>query len=122
MPVIETPVGPMSYSLNWEGKLAKLWFGVHDLPDPAAPELERQIEEYFQGTRSSFDFPLAPIGTPFQLAVWNELMRIPKGDTKSYLQIARALGDPKATRAVGAANGSNPIALIIPCHRVIGAN
>ena len=82
----------------------------------------RQIEEYFAGERRVFDLPLAPEGTAFQQRVWRALVQIPYGETVSYGHIARAIGRPAASRAVGAANGKNPIAIIIPCHRVIGAN
>lgn len=81
-----------------------------------------QLEEYFKGKRREFSVPLQPEGTEFQKKVWNELINIPFGKTVSYLDIARALGDPNATRAVGAANGRNPISIIIPCHRVVGHN
>lgn len=82
-----------------------------------------QLEEYFAGTREEFDLPLAPRGTPFQLAVWAELVKIPYGSTKSYGAVAAALGKSLvASRAVGLANGRNPISIIIPCHRVIGAD
>jgi len=81
-----------------------------------------QLEEYFQGSREQFDLPLSPKGTPFQKKVWSELQRIPFGQTISYLELARRLGDPKVIRASGSANGKNPIAIIIPCHRVIGSN
>jgi methylated-DNA-[protein]-cysteine S-methyltransferase len=82
-----------------------------------------QLAEYFAGTRKEFDLPLAPRGTPFQLAVWAELTRIPYGSTVSYGAVAAALGkSPVASRAVGLANGRNPISIIVPCHRVIGAD
>jgi methylated-DNA-[protein]-cysteine S-methyltransferase len=82
-----------------------------------------QVTEYFAGTREEFDLPLAPHGTPFQLAVWAELSRIPYGTTVSYGEVAAALGkSPVASRAVGLANGRNPISIIVPCHRVIGAD
>jgi len=81
-----------------------------------------QLSEYFAGTRTSFDLPLDPRGTPFELRVWEELRAIPYGATRSYSDIARRLGDPQSTRAVGAANGKNPIPIIVPCHRVIGAH
>ena len=80
------------------------------------------LEEYFAGTRQAFELPLAPRGTPFQLAVWQELSRIPYGETISYGELARRVGDPAAARAVGAANGANPLPIVVPCHRVIGAN
>jgi methylated-DNA-[protein]-cysteine S-methyltransferase len=81
-----------------------------------------QLGEYFAGRRQDFDLPLAPAGTAFQRAVWTELLRIPFGNTTSYGDIAARVGGPRAVRAVGAANGRNPIALIVPCHRVIGGN
>jgi len=81
----------------------------------------RQLEEYFAGTRTTFDVPLAPTGTPFEQRVWEALRAIPYGTTTSYGVLARQLGDPRATRAVGAANGRNPIPIIVPCHRVVGA-
>ena len=81
-----------------------------------------QLSEYFAGTRTSFDLPLDPRGTAFELRVWEELRAIPYGVTRSYSDIARRLGDLRSTRAVGAANGKNPIPIIVPCHRVIGAH
>ncbi len=81
-----------------------------------------QLIEYFAGKRKVFDMPFDLEGTPFQLRVWKELLTVPFGKTRSYMDIARALGDPKAIRAVGTANGSNKIAIIIPCHRIIGSD
>ncbi|MBQ5703191.1 MAG: methylated-DNA--[Peptococcaceae bacterium] len=81
-----------------------------------------QLEEYFAGLRAAFSLPLAPEGTDFQKAVWRELENIPYGETRTYGQIARALGNPKTSRAVGMANHKNPVAIMIPCHRVIGAD
>ena len=81
-----------------------------------------QLQEYFAGKRTRFDLPLAPRGTAFQKAVWAALLRIPFGETASYGDIARAIGKPAASRAVGGANHRNPIAIVIPCHRVIGAD
>jgi len=78
------------------------------------------LREYFEGRRRSFEVPLDLRGTPFQLRVWELLQRIPFGETRTYLDLALALGDPKAVRAVGAANGQNPVPIIVPCHRVIG--
>ena len=106
--------------------------GVH-LPDLEAPaaveqssavlrETAKQLAEYFAGTRRSFDVPLGPRGTGFQTIVWRALTAIPYGETRSYGELARTIGRPAASRAVGAANGQNPIAIIVPCHRVIGAN
>jgi methylated-DNA-[protein]-cysteine S-methyltransferase len=92
---------------------------------PAGPVLARtrqQLTEYFGGARTAFDLPLDPPGTPFQRQVWDALRAIPYGVTTSYSELARRLGDPRATRAVGAANGKNPIPIIVPCHRVIGAH
>jgi methylated-DNA-[protein]-cysteine S-methyltransferase len=82
----------------------------------------RQVTAYFAGRLRTFDLPVAPHGTAFQRAVWAELQRIPYGETISYGELARRLGNPKAVRAVGLANGSNPISIVIPCHRVIGSN
>jgi methylated-DNA-[protein]-cysteine S-methyltransferase len=82
----------------------------------------RQLDEYFAGKRKTFEIPLAPVGTAFQEKVWEELQRIPYGKTISYAQLAQAVDNPKACRAVGSANGKNPVAIIIPCHRVINAN
>jgi methylated-DNA-[protein]-cysteine S-methyltransferase len=81
-----------------------------------------QLTEYFAGTRTAFDLPLDPSGTSFQRAVWAQLLTIPYGETRSYADIARAIGRPTATRAVGAANGQNPLPIVAPCHRVIGSN
>jgi len=93
-------------------------------PSPASfAEVAAQLEEYFAGDRKEFTVPLAPSGTPFQLAVWTQLTKIPYGSTASYGDIARALGKrPVAARAVGLANGANPISVIVPCHRVIGSD
>lgn len=82
----------------------------------------KQLEEYFAGRREAFDLPLAPSGTPFQRSVWQSLARIAFGQTQSYGDIARHIGRPKAVRAVGAANGANPLPIVLPCHRVIGGN
>jgi methylated-DNA-[protein]-cysteine S-methyltransferase len=82
----------------------------------------RQLEEYFAGERTTFDIPLRMQGGPFEREVWAELLQIPYGETASYGEIARRVGKPHASRAVGAANGRNPIAIIVPCHRVIGSD
>lgn len=82
----------------------------------------RQIEEYFDGTRRGFDMAIDPQGTEFQKAVWRQLLEIPYGRTASYGDVARAMGNPKAVRAVGGANSRNPIAIVVPCHRVIGSD
>ncbi len=85
-------------------------------------DVERQLNEYFNGQRLEFDLKLAPDGTAFQLDVLNALMEIPAGETRSYQEIAQRIGKPKAVRAVGAANGRNPLPIVIPCHRVIGSD
>jgi methylated-DNA-[protein]-cysteine S-methyltransferase len=96
-----------------------------DAPVRETPVLDRartQLEEYFAGTRKTFELPLAPRGTGFQQIVWRALLTIGYAETWSYGQLARAIGRPAASRAVGAANGRNPLAIVVPCHRVIGAN
>lgn len=85
-------------------------------------EARRQFDAWFAGTLRQFDLPLAPRGTPFQLRVWAALTSIPYGETISYAELARRIGQPTASRAVGLANGANPLSIIVPCHRVIGAN
>ncbi len=85
-------------------------------------EAAKQLNEYFDGSRKSFDLPLDPQGTEFQKKVWNALCSIPYGETRSYKQIAEQVGNPKAARAVGMANNKNPIMIFVPCHRVIGSN
>ena len=93
--------------------------------DPYHPillETERQLSEYFAGQRTQFDLPLEPRGTKFQIKVWQALREIPFGQTRSYLDLAKAIGSPGASRAVGAANGKNPLSIVVPCHRVIGAD
>ena len=89
--------------------------------DALLTEARRQLEAYFEGRRRSFDLPLAPEGTPWQRAVWRELCAVPYGATRSYGELARRLGKPTASRAVGAAVGRNPLTLVIPCHRIVGA-
>ena len=85
-------------------------------------EAIRQLREYFAGRRTDFDLPLAPKGTEFQKSVWRRLQEIPYGESISYGELAKRVGNPKASRAVGAANGKNPLPIVVPCHRVIGAN
>jgi methylated-DNA-[protein]-cysteine S-methyltransferase len=85
-------------------------------------EAIRQLREYFAGRRTDFDLPLAPKGTEFQKSVWRRLQEIPYGESISYGELAKRVGNPKASRAVGAANGRNPLPIVVPCHRVIGAN
>lgn len=91
-------------------------------PHPVLDEAERQLREYLAGTRVDFALPLAPDGTAFQQAVWQQLTAIPRGRTTTYGQIARALGRPRAAQAVGAAVGSNPLSIVVPCHRVMGSS
>ena len=91
------------------------------LPAPLR-EAKRQLGEYFDGNRREFDLPLAPVGTPFQHRVWDALRGIPYAETLSYGELAKRVGNPAASRAVGAANGRNPLAIVVPCHRVIGAD
>jgi len=128
---IDSPVGPLLLVADEAGlreiRFVKGRTPAH--PDPswkenraALQETIRQLQSYFAGEREEFDLPLAPEGTPFQLKVWKHLCDIPYGKTLSYGELARRLGNPNASRAVGLANGSNPIPIVIPCHRVIGSN
>lgn len=89
---------------------------------PFLQNVKKQLEEYFYGIRKIFDIKMAPTGTPFQQSVWQALQKIPYGQTASYQEIAKRINNPRASRAVGMANNKNPIAIIIPCHRVIGSN
>jgi methylated-DNA-[protein]-cysteine S-methyltransferase len=117
----ETPFGPAWAAVDNSGAVNAFNFGEGD-GGGNNPEVARQIGEFFAGKRDGFDFPLAPKGTPFQKLVWGELVKIPFGETISYGELARRIGNPAASRAVGRANATNPIAVIVPCHRVIGAN
>jgi methylated-DNA-[protein]-cysteine S-methyltransferase len=129
--MVASPVGDLLVT-GGQGAVAGLWMspldGGHRLDpswvpdDGSLAEADRQLGEYFGGTRREFDLHLAPAGSPFQLAVWRELRRIPFGETRSYGEIARRLGRPDGSRAVGLAAGANPIAVVVPCHRVIGAD
>jgi methylated-DNA-[protein]-cysteine S-methyltransferase len=105
---------------KWPAGARESWRRDDDLPLFA--QARAQLDAYFAGERTAFELPLAPSGTDFQMLVWAQLRRIPYGGTISYAALARAIGDPKATRAVGAANGRNPISIIVPCHRVIGSD
>jgi|HubBroStandDraft_6_1064221.scaffolds.fasta_scaffold360795_2 methylated-DNA-[protein]-cysteine S-methyltransferase len=119
----ETPFGPAWASVDSNGAVTEFYFGAGDDGGGVGnPEVARQIEEFFAGKRQAFDFPLAPKGTEFQKRVWAELLKIPFGETISYGELARRIGNPAASRAVGRANATNPISLIVPCHRVIGTN
>ena len=129
--LLESPVGPLLLAGDERG-VRFLLFGKGRHAIAPAPEWQpdsglltepaRQLLAYFNGTLRQFDVPVAPQGTPFQRSVWAALQQIPYGETVSYGELARRLGNPKAVRAVGLANGSNPISIIIPCHRVIGSN
>ncbi|OLL32128.1 cysteine methyltransferase [Burkholderia sp. SRS-W-2-2016] len=131
--LIESPVGQLKLVAKGERLAAILW--EHDKPNrvrlgemveanelAVLLETERQLREYFAGTRQSFDLPLEFQGTEFQQKVWHALLTIPFGQTRSYTEIAQQIGNLNAVRAVGAANGRNPISIIAPCHRVIGAS
>lgn len=129
-----TRLGPFSVAVDDDGALIATAFGDEDaLRDrlkrrPVKTDTQRtraareQLVEYFQGKRTAFDLPLAPIGTEFQQSVWEALQAIPPGQTRTYGQLAKQLGNPRASRAVGRANATNPLCVVIPCHRVIGAN
>lgn len=128
---MESPIGPLLLAGNAEG-LREVWFvngrrtrrpppGWKRDAKPFAKAIE-QLGEYFAGQREEFDLPIVLEGTPFQLSVWRSLQTIPYGKTVSYLELAKKIGNPKAVRAVGLANGSNPIPIIVPCHRVIGSD
>ena len=95
--------------------------GNDHTPSPLSDLAAQQLEEYFRGERREFDLPLSPVGTPFQMTVWEALRQIPWGETRSYGQIAATIGNPKASRAVGMACNRNPIWIVIPCHRVVGS-
>jgi O-6-methylguanine DNA methyltransferase len=125
--VIRSPLGPLTLLMSTRGARA-VQYG--DVPGPAGAlespantaALARQLEEYFDGTRRDFDVALDPQGTLFQREVWKALRAIPYGATASYKQIAHRVGRPQAYRAVGGANRSNPLAIIVPCHRVVGVD
>lgn len=126
-----SPIGPLL--LSGDGvALSGLHFSTGSKAQGAQPhwrpaegaftQVKRQLEEYFAGQRKCFELTLSAAGTPFQRSVWQALMEIPYGETVSYADIARRIGNPKAVRAVGTANGCNPVGIIVPCHRVIGSN
>jgi methylated-DNA-[protein]-cysteine S-methyltransferase len=118
----ETPFGPAWASIDGSGAVTAFSFSAGEGRGGSNPGVARQIEEFFAGKRHAFDLPLAPKGSDFQKRVWAELVKIPFGETISYGELARRIGNPAASRAVGRANATNPIALIVPCHRVIGSN
>ena len=128
MKIVSSPVGPLCLFARGD-QLCGL-YSPEQGPPSAAPESDapvlveaaRQLAEYFAGDRRTFDLPLGPEGTGFQHLVWRALTTIPFGETRTYGQQAQLIKRPSASRAVGAANGKNPIGIIVPCHRVIGAN
>ena len=117
----KTPFGPAWASIDESGAVTAFSFSAGE-GRGSNPDLPRQLDEFFAGERRVFDLPLAPKGSAFQKCVWAELLKIPFGETISYGELARRIGNPAASRAVGRANATNPVALIIPCHRVIGSN
>lgn len=127
--IYDSPVGPLTLASDGAA-LTQVEFENPKYPltryptglDDVLKQAQRELDAYFAGTLRSFKVPVAPQGTEFQRKVWAALQTIPYGETRSYAQQAKAIGAPKATRAVGAANGRNPVSIIIPCHRVIGAN
>ncbi len=130
---IRSPVGVLTLIASDDGLAAILWENdrpgrvrldvvAEDPKHPVLVETERQLGEYFAGGRKTFDLTLDFAGTAFQKKVWRALLTIPFGETRSYAQIAEQIGNPKAVRAVGAANGRNPISIVTPCHRVIGSS
>jgi methylated-DNA-[protein]-cysteine S-methyltransferase len=128
---LDSPVGTLLLAGNPEG-LHQITFPTNGSPArpdsewqedaSALAEVVRQLRAYFSGELEIFNLPLSPQGTPFQQKVWSELLKIPYGETTSYGELARRIGNSNASRAVGLANGSNPIPIVIPCHRVIGSN
>jgi methylated-DNA-[protein]-cysteine S-methyltransferase len=130
--IMESPVGPLTIAGDDDGLRFILFGAGRRAAGPGADwkqseqgvvgDTVRQLTAYFARKLTRFDLPLMPDGTQFQLGVWRELLRIPYGEVISYGELARRIGKPKASRAVGAANGSNPIPIVVPCHRVIGCN
>jgi len=128
--MMKSPIGDLRLVGDREGRLLRIDFPAKRFrPQPDWKESKRpfagairQLGEYFAGRRTTFDLVLAPEGTPFQLRTWEALRSIPYGETITYGELARRIGKPTASRAVGAANGANPIPIVIPCHRVIGSN
>ena len=123
--VVDSPIGPLRLVAT-EQALAAIEFDAlperGGAPHPILDQAERELLEYFHGARRTFAVKLAPVGTAFQHRVWEALLRVPYGTVESYAAVARAIGSPAAVRAVGAANGRNPIPIIVPCHRIVGSN
>lgn len=119
---------PLGIAADGDGICAVFFKGMRSFPGavrqstPLLGQARRELDEYFSGTRREFDLPLSLHGTPFQKSVWRELLRIPYGRTVTYGELAERIGNPKACRAVGMANNRNPVVIIVPCHRVIGAD
>ena len=123
-----SPLGDLLVAAQ-DGALVVVHFAPFERPggdptpdDPLLTQAVRELGEYFAGTRKEFDVPVGPPGTPFQQAVWAELRRVPYGETATYSEIAARMGAPAAVRAVGSANGRNPVGVLVPCHRVIGSD
>jgi methylated-DNA-[protein]-cysteine S-methyltransferase len=125
--VIASPIGPLA-AVREDGVLVGLWMGPTDVEglgrrdDAAFADVRDQLDEYFAGTRTSFDLALRASGSPLQLAVWKLISAIPYGTTRSYGDLARDLGDRSLAQAVGTACGRNPLPVVVPCHRVVGAD
>jgi len=123
---VETPIGYLEITTNRDYLLSIEFSGTFNQPSHYLPDILKesvtQIDEYFKGLRKEFNLNLQPDGTDFQIKVWEQVKKVPFGKTVSYLEIARQTGSKNNTRAVGLANGKNPIPIIIPCHRVIGVN
>jgi methylated-DNA-[protein]-cysteine S-methyltransferase len=128
--VVPSPIGPLTVARNGAA-LVRLAMSSPATLDPdelgkrsdeGFDDVVAQLGEYFAGERTAFGLPLRPAGSDFELAVWEQLTRIPYGETRSYGYVAKAVGEPGGAQAVGAANGRNPLAIVVPCHRVIGAD
>ena len=128
--VVRSPIGPLTVvadggalvrlAMSPPGRFVDAEIGARS--DEGFDDVVGQLGEYFAGERTAFDLPLRPAGSAFERAVWDQLTRIPYGETRSYGCVAAAVGEPGGAQAVGAANGRNPLAIVVPCHRVIGSN